>query len=73
MERRIESLRDHFIICAYGRVGKQIARELEGEGVPYGVIDRKEPKLRRPAVSARRDSGPAQTEKPNETVTHVSG
>jgi len=38
-----------------------------------GVIDRKEPKLRRPAVSARRDGGPAQNEKLNKTVTHVSG
>jgi voltage-gated potassium channel len=42
MERRIEDLRDHFILCAYGRVGRAAARELEAEGMPFVVIDRKE-------------------------------
>jgi voltage-gated potassium channel len=40
MERRIASLRDHFIICAYGRVGRAVAREFEGEGIPFVVLDR---------------------------------
>ena len=40
MERRIASLRDHFIICAYGRVGRAVARELEGEGISFVVLDR---------------------------------
>ena len=42
MERRIGDLHDHFILCAYGRVGRSAARELEAEGVPFVVIDRKE-------------------------------
>ncbi|HEX2031759.1 MAG TPA: NAD-binding protein [Actinomycetota bacterium] len=41
MERRIEGLRDHFIVCAYGRVGQAVARELEHEDAPFLVIDRK--------------------------------
>jgi voltage-gated potassium channel len=39
MQRRIERLSDHFIVCAYGRVGRAVARELEAAGAPYLVID----------------------------------
>lgn len=42
MDHAIDQMRDHYIICAYGRVGRTIAREFEGEGVPFVVIDRKE-------------------------------
>ena len=28
MEERIERLSDHYIVCAYGRVGRSVAREL---------------------------------------------
>ncbi len=42
MEEKIERLEDHYIICAYGRVGQATARELEVEGVPFVVIDVKE-------------------------------
>ena len=42
MEERIERLADHYIVCAYGRVGRAAARELESERVPFVVIDRKE-------------------------------
>jgi voltage-gated potassium channel len=42
MERGIGRLRDHYIICAYGRVGRAVARELEGAGESFVVIDRLE-------------------------------
>lgn len=42
MEERIERLSDHYIVCAYGRVGRAAARELEKEGVPFVAIDDKE-------------------------------
>ena len=35
----IEELRDHFIICGYGRVGRRVAEELRASGVPYVVLD----------------------------------
>ncbi len=41
MQHRIDALRDHFIICAYGRVGQAVAREFEAEGLPFVVIDSK--------------------------------
>jgi len=42
MQRRIDGLSDHYIVCAYGRVGRAIAREFEAEGAPFVVIDPKE-------------------------------
>lgn len=42
MARRIEELEDHFIVCAYGRVGRAAVRELESAGVESIVIDPKE-------------------------------
>ena len=42
MDKRIEALRGHFIVCAYGRVGRAAARELEAAGLPFVVVDPKE-------------------------------
>jgi voltage-gated potassium channel len=39
MQRRISELRDHHIICAYGRVGRAAAREFEADGVPFVVTE----------------------------------
>jgi voltage-gated potassium channel len=37
--RAIEALRDHFIICGFGRVGRRAADEFRHEGAPYVVLD----------------------------------
>jgi voltage-gated potassium channel len=37
--RAIEGLRDHYIICGYGRVGRRIGAEFRDEGVPFVVLD----------------------------------
>src|SRR3954471_17780024 len=37
--RTIEELRDHFIICGYGRVGRRAAEEFEVSGQPFVVLD----------------------------------
>jgi voltage-gated potassium channel len=37
--RAIEKLRDHFIICGYGRVGQRIAAEFREAGADYVVVD----------------------------------
>jgi voltage-gated potassium channel len=42
MEREIDRLRDHTIICAYGRVGRAAARELRANGRAFVVIDPQE-------------------------------
>lgn len=53
MDEKIERLTGHYIVCAYGRVGRAAARELEAEGVPFVVIDMKEelePQMRRDGI-----------------------
>lgn len=39
MERDINNLKDHVIICGYGRLGKQAALELEKWKKPYVIIE----------------------------------
>jgi voltage-gated potassium channel len=39
MQKMIDATTDHFIICGYGRVGRQVARDLKGAGARYVVID----------------------------------
>src|SRR5437899_5160352 len=38
-KRMIDKLKDHFIICGYGRVGRGAAAELQHSGVPFIVVD----------------------------------
>ena len=42
LERNLNQLRDHFIICGYGRIGTQIVAEFEDHKVAYAVIDQTE-------------------------------
>jgi voltage-gated potassium channel len=37
--KAIEATSDHYIICGFGRVGRQAARDLRGAGARYVVID----------------------------------
>jgi voltage-gated potassium channel len=39
MQREIEQLSDHYLICGFGRVGHQVAHDLQQAGVPFVVID----------------------------------
>jgi len=47
MEREIERLRDHYIICGAGRVGRSVARELALRPAPFVVIESSQDKLQR--------------------------
>jgi voltage-gated potassium channel len=38
-KRMIDKLKDHFIICGYGRVGRGAAEELTREGAPFVIVD----------------------------------
>ncbi|HET9672600.1 MAG TPA: potassium channel protein [Actinomycetota bacterium] len=42
MAKRIEELEHHYIVCAYGRVGRAAVRELQAARVPFVVIDPQE-------------------------------
>jgi voltage-gated potassium channel len=39
MQRRIDELADHYVICSFGRVGRQVARDLRAAGARFVVID----------------------------------
>lgn len=42
MQNKIEQLENHFIVCGYGRMGQQVAREFQREKQSLVVIDRSE-------------------------------
>jgi voltage-gated potassium channel len=42
MEKEIKEMKNHFIICGFGRTGHQVAKEFDTARVPYVVVDRKE-------------------------------
>jgi len=37
--RHVDQLKDHYIICGYGRVGRRVGEELSESGVRYVVVD----------------------------------
>ena len=39
MKAKMTKLKDHFILCGYGRVGEDIARTFSDEGIPFIVVD----------------------------------
>ncbi|MCM8596016.1 TrkA family potassium uptake protein [Accumulibacter sp.] len=39
MEKRIQKLRQHFVICGFGRVGRSVGRELQNTGRHFVAID----------------------------------
>jgi len=53
LQRELNQLRDHFIICGYGRIGTQVVAEFEDHKVSYVVIDQTEEALERIRAEGR--------------------
>jgi len=53
LQRDLDHLRDHYIICGYGRIGTQIVAEFEDHKVPYVVIDQTEEAVERIRAEGR--------------------
>ena len=53
LQRELDRLKEHFIICGYGRIGTQIVAEFENHKVPYVVIDQTEEALERIRAEGR--------------------
>jgi voltage-gated potassium channel len=53
LERSLNQLRDHFILCGYGRIGTEIVTEFEDHKIPYAVIDQTEEAVGRLRVEGR--------------------
>jgi voltage-gated potassium channel len=47
MEREISRLKDHYIICGAGRVGRSVAHELQRKPAPFLIIEGNEAKAER--------------------------
>jgi len=45
MQTQIDRLTDHAIICGFGRIGKQLAVELQRGRLPYLIVDRNPAKI----------------------------
>ncbi len=39
MRKEVQHQKDHYIVCGYGRVGRQVVQELQKRGVPLVVIE----------------------------------
>lgn len=70
MENEIEKLKNHAIICGYGRIGRMIAAQLEVGGIPYVILDQAPDR-----VAEARESGclTLQGEATDETVLRAAG
>lgn len=40
-------LKDHYIVCGYGRMGKTVAKELSSKGIDIIAIEKKPPSISR--------------------------
>lgn len=47
MEKQIDALTNHYLVCGYGRIGEVICRELASKPVPFVVIELEEERVRR--------------------------
>ncbi|QWR77988.1 potassium channel family protein [Candidatus Magnetomonas plexicatena] len=45
LEKKIKEIKEHYIICGFGRMGRIICKELKSSGVPFVVIDQEMVKL----------------------------
>ncbi len=46
MARNLAELKNHMIICGFGRMGRHVCREFSREGLPFVIIDRRTEVLR---------------------------
>lgn len=44
-KKMIDKLREHYIICGFGRVGRGAAAELKRAGVPFVIVDKNEDRV----------------------------
>ena len=50
-QRLVDALSDHYLVCGFGRVGRQVVRDLRAAGAGYVVIDRDVETLSRAAAA----------------------
>jgi voltage-gated potassium channel Kch len=70
MENEIEKLKNHVIICGFGRIGRMIASQLEQGGTPFVILDQAQDR-----VAEAREGGwlTMQGEATDEAVLRAAG
>jgi len=46
MQKQIDALHDHYLVCGFGRIGEVICRELTSKPVPFVVLEQQEERVR---------------------------
>lgn len=46
MQKRINALTDHYVVCGFGRIGEVVCHELVSKPVPFVVIEQSDERLR---------------------------
>ena len=70
MEQRLERMRDHIIVCGYGRTGTRVAHEIRAKGIPYVIVEMNPD----PLEDVRRAHEPHVVgDAANDDVLHVAG
>jgi voltage-gated potassium channel len=47
LEKKIRTLKDHYIICGYGRIGRLIARDFAAKPLPFIIVEQDQDRCRR--------------------------
>jgi voltage-gated potassium channel len=47
VEKQIEAMKDHYIICGYGRIGSLICKEFAAKPIPFVVVESKQDVIER--------------------------
>jgi voltage-gated potassium channel len=45
IRRMVQNLTNHVIVCGYGRVGREVARQLQRDQVPFVIVDKSEERV----------------------------
>lgn len=69
-KRMLTQLRDHVIVCGFGRVGRFVAQELRAEGVAFVIIDQDQERL---AIAQRYNYLALPGNAANEHLLHEAG
>lgn len=46
MQKKIDALNEHYLVCGYGRIGEVICRELASKPVPFVILEQLEDRVR---------------------------
>jgi len=45
MSKKLDQLKDHYIVCGYGRMGREVCESLINNEVPFMVIEKEAEKM----------------------------